>query len=199
MKPDNSRKIIIDSTAGDSISPYRKYFWLPAAVVGNTVASQNNYLTIERGSLQGAHKGMSVIGPQGIAGVVINTSENYSIAMSLLHRNSKVSAMLKKDNTAGSIEWDGVDPHFLTLKNISRSAKVAKGDTIVTSTYSANFPPYQMVGTVAAISTDPSSNFYVLKIRTATDFFNIQYVYLVENVHYAEQTKLESTKLKTNE
>jgi rod shape-determining protein MreC len=167
--------------------------------VGNTVASQNNYLTIERGSLQGAHKGMSVIGPQGIAGVVINTSENYSIAMSLLHRNSKVSAMLKKDNTAGSIEWDGVDPHFLTLKNISRSAKVAKGDTIVTSTYSANFPPYQMVGTVAAISTDPSSNFYVLKIRTATDFFNIQYVYLVENVHYAEQTKLESTKLKTNE
>jgi hypothetical protein len=31
--------------------------------------------------------------------------------MSLLHRNSKVSAMLKKDNSAGSMEWDGRSNH----------------------------------------------------------------------------------------
>ncbi len=200
VAPDSSQRIVIDTLVRDSSNhQYRKYFWLPAAIVGNTVTSQTNYLTIERGNLQGVTKGMSVIGPQGIVGVVISTSDNYSIAMSLLHRNSKVSVMLKKDKTSGSVEWDGVDPHFLILKNISKSTKLAKGDTIVTSTYSANFPPYQMVGTIATISTDPSSNFYVLKIKSATNFYNIQYVYLVDNIHYAEQTKLESFKLKTNE
>jgi rod shape-determining protein MreC len=50
-----------------------------------------------------------------------------------------------------------------------------------------------MVGTVASIVEDPSSNFYTLKIKTATNFFSIQYVYLVENVRFAEQVQLENT------
>lgn len=136
---------------------------------------------------------MAVIGPQGIVGVVVETSPNISKVMSLLHRNSRVSAMLKKDNNSGSIEWDGNDPSILTLRNVSKSAKVVKGDTVVTSTYSANFPSHLMVGTVASIVEDPSSNFYTLRIRTATNFFNVQYVYLVENTRYAEQIQVETT------
>jgi len=197
--PDSSKKIVIDSLTKDSLYHYRKFTFLPAKVVGNTVTSQTNYLTLERGSKQGVNKGMAVIGPQGIVGVVVNVSENFSMVMSLLHRNSKVSAMLKRDNTFGSIEWDGRNPSYLTLKNISKGAKVNKGDTVLTSTYSANFPPELMIGTVAGISNDPATNFYTLKVKTATDFFKIQYVYVVENVRYNEQTKLENTKLKLNE
>jgi rod shape-determining protein MreC len=92
--------------------------------------------------------------------------------MSLLHRNSKVSAMLKKDNSAGSIEWDGIDPGYLIMKNVTKGSKIAKGDTVLTSNYSANFPPKLMIGTVAEISSESSSNFYTLKIKTATNFFS---------------------------
>lgn len=199
IAPDSTKKIYFDSSTKDSLNRYRKFTYLPARVVANTVTSQTNYLTLERGSLQGVKKGMSVISPLGIVGVVIDVSENYSRVMSLLHRNSKVSAMLKKDNSFGSIEWDGVDPTYLTLKNISKGAKVVKGDTIITSTYSANFPSNLMIGTVADFAVDPTTNFYSLKVKTATNFFAIQYVYLVENVHYAEQIKLESSKQKGNE
>ena len=135
---------------------------------------------------------MAVYGPEGIVGVVVETGPNISKVMSLLHRNSKVSAMLKKDNNSGSIEWDGTDPSYLTLKNITKSAKVSKGDTVVTSTYSANFPSRLMVGTVAEISSESASNFYTLKIKTATNFSSIQYVYLIENVRYSEQVQLET-------
>jgi rod shape-determining protein MreC len=192
IAPDSSREVYTDTTHRDSSGRYRKFTWLPARVIGNTVTLQTNFLTLERGSNQGVKKGMAVIGPQGIVGVVVETSPNISKVMSLLHRNSRVSAMLKKDNNAGSIEWDGNDPSILTLRNVSKSAKVVKGDTVVTSTYSANFPSYLMVGTVASIVEDPSSNFYTLRIKTATNFFNVQYVYLVENTRYAEQVQLEN-------
>ncbi len=191
--PDSTRILHTDTTRRDTLGRYRKFTWLPAKVIGNTVTLQTNFLTLERGSNQGVKKGMAVIGPQGIVGVVVEVSPNISKVMSLLHRNSKVSAMLKKDNNAGSVEWDGNDPTLLTLRNIPRSAKITKGDTILTSTYSANFPSHLMVGTVDSIVEDPSSNFFTLRVKTATNFFSIQYVYLVENSRYTEQTNLENT------
>ncbi|MBL7759503.1 MAG: rod shape-determining protein MreC [Sediminibacterium sp.] len=191
--PDSSRIQGRDTTIRDTLGRFRKYTFLPARVIGNTYTLQNNYLMLERGALQGVHKGMAVTGPSGIVGVVVESTDNISKVMSLLHRNSKVSAMLKKDNTAGSIEWDGTDPSYLTLKNVTKSAKVTKGDTVLTSTYSSNFPSHLMVGTVAAITADPSSNFYTLKIKTATNFFNLQFVNVIENVRYTEQIQLENS------
>jgi rod shape-determining protein MreC len=191
--PDSSRKAVTDTTLRDTLGHYRKYTYLPARVIGNTVTLQTNFITLERGTQQGVKKGMAVIGPEGIVGVVVEATNNISRVMSLLHRNSKVSAMLKKDNYAGSIEWDGVNPSYLQLKNVSKSAKVNKGDTVLTSNYSANFPSHLMVGTVAAISADPSSNFYLIKVKIATNFFNLQYVNVIANARYTEQTALENT------
>ncbi len=197
--PDSSVRIVTDSVYKDSLNKFRKYNWLPAKVIGNTVSLQTNFLTLERGHLQGVKKGMAAISPEGIIGVVVEVSDNTCKVMSLLHRNSRVSAMLKKDNNAGSIEWDGASPYYLLLRNVSKGAKVAKGDTVVTSTYSANFPPYQIIGRVAEIDADPSSNFYTLKIKTAVNFFTVQFVYLVENLRYQEQFDLENNNPKTRE
>ena len=193
QSPDNGILNTKDSSVTDSLGRARKYTFLPAKVIGNTYTLQNNYIMLERGSLQGIKKGMSVISQSGIVGVVVETTDNISKVMSLLHRNSKVSAMLKKDNTAGSIEWDGSNPSYLTLKNVTKSAKVAKGDTVLTSTYSANFPSHLVIGTVAEILADPSSNFYTLKVKTATNFFTIQYVNVIENARFTEQVQLENS------
>ncbi len=195
--PDTSQKIVTDTLVSDSTGRLRKFTYLPAKVIGNTYTLQANFLTLERGSAQGVEKGMAVTGPEGIVGVVVETSANFSRVMSLLHRNSKVSAMLKKDNSTGSVEWDGVDPTYLILRNVTKGAKVTKGDSVLTSTYSANFPSHLLIGTVANISSETQSNFYTLKIKTATNFFNVQYVYLIKNVLYAEQVQLETNPPKT--
>ena len=194
--PDSSVTQATDSSYRDSTTRYRKFTYLPARVVGNSVSLPANYLTLERGIKQGVEKGMAVTGPQGIVGVVVSVSENYSKVMSLLNRNSKVSSMLKKDNVTGSVEWDGNDPSYLTLKGIPRSAKVVKGDTVLTSNYSANYPSHLMVGTVAAVNSDPATNFYTIKVKTATNFFSIQFVTVIANKLYNEQTALENQQLK---
>lgn len=176
----------------DSLEKIRKFLYYPAKVVGNSFTLQKNYITIERGALQGVKKDMAAISPEGsIVGVVVEVNDNYSKIMSLLHRNSKVSAMLKRDRIAGSIEWDGNSPEVLSLKNISKSALPKIGDTVLTSPYSSSFPAQLMIGRVASIVKDPSSNFLTLSIKSATNFYNLEFVYLVENKRMSAQTEIE--------
>ncbi len=126
----------------------------------------------------------------GVVGVVVNVSPNFSQVMSLLHVQNSVSAAHKRSGTLGTVEWDAKDPRFVTLKNMPRSVEVKVGDTINTSRYSYNFPPGYAIGTVAQVSSDPASGFYVLKLKTAVDFNTVQQVFVVENLQQNEQTQL---------
>ncbi len=191
--PDSARRLITDTIRIDSARSVLKYKVMEAKVVNSTTSQQTNYLTIHRGSEQGVRPNMGVISPQGIAGTVVNVSDNYATVMSLLHRQYKVVVKLKNGGDRGTIEWDGLSPLFVTLKDIPKSARVAKGDTIVTSQTSSKFPAGIMVGTVYEIVEDNTSNFYTLKIRPATNFFNIEYVYVIDNLQYEEQKRLEDS------
>ena len=189
-KLDTSSQYVKDSIPYDTLGNYRRYIWREAKVVYNTVNSQKNYIQLNRGSNQGISDNMAVINSDGSAvGVVVNVSPNFSQVMSLLHIQSKRSVVLKRTGNMGTIEWDGKNPLYLTLKNIPKSDSVAKGDTVVTSVNSS-FPPGFVVGTVQEIVTDKSTNFYVLKLKTAANFFNLQQVHVIENIQYTEQTKL---------
>ena len=196
-EPDSNKKsIVVDTIRIDSLMRIQKYIYLGAKVVGNTTALQTNFLTIHCGSGQHVKPNMGVIGPQGIVGTVVNVSKNYSKVMSLLHRQYKVVVKLKNGGERGTVEWDGISPLYVTLKDIPKSAKVAKGDTVVTSQTSSLFPSNIMVGTVYEIIDDKTSNFYTLKVRPATNFFNLEYVYVIENTQYEEQKRLEDSSRK---
>ncbi|MEJ7740952.1 MAG: rod shape-determining protein MreC [Chitinophagaceae bacterium] len=189
--PDTTNGVIVDSIRVDSLLRFQKYRYYDARVVGSFVSSQNNYLTIHRGAKQGIRKDMGVIGPSGIVGRVVNVSDNFAIIMSALHKDLKFKAKLKKSGENGTILWDGVNPLYILLTGIPKSAAVAKGDSIVTSELSSTYPPDIMVGTVIGIVSDPSSNFFSIKLKTATNFFNVQYVYVVEALQKEEISKLE--------
>ena len=191
--PDSNRKLISDTFRIDSARRIQKYYFMEAKVVGSTTSSQTNYITIHRGAAQQVRPNMGVASSQGIVGTVVNVSQNYATVMSLLHRQYRVVVKMKNSNDRGTIEWDGLSPLFVTLKDIPKSVKVSKGDTVVTSPTSSLFPANIMVGTVYEIVEDKSSNFYTLKIRPATNFFNIEYVYVIDNTQYDEQKRLEDS------
>jgi len=189
--PDSTKQVVLDSIRIDSLQQYRKYLYLSAKVIGNSTSSQTNYITIHRGSRQGVQRDMAVLSSTGVVGTVVTVSNNMASVMSILHRQSRISASLFRTGETGTIEWDGKDPQFITLKNIPKSVQVKKGDTVITSKYSDKFPPGQFIGFVEEVANDPSSNFYSLKLRTATNFFNVQYVNVVANLQKDEQESLE--------
>lgn len=191
MQVDTSVTLVKDSVPFDTLGNYRRYYFRPATVIYNTVNSQKNYLQLNRGANQGIKDNMAVISSDGAAvGVVVNVSPNFSQVMSLLHVQQKVNASLKKTGDFGTIDWDGKDPRRLTLKGIPKSIEIKTGDTVLTSVYSYNFPPGYMVGTIAEVVTDKSTNFYILKIKPGAGFYNLQQVFIVENLQYSEQIKL---------
>lgn len=199
--PDSIKTYKIDSLIKDTLGRVRKFTYLTAKVVNNSVSEEYNYITLFRGSKQGVVKDMGVTGPNGAVGKVILVSDNYCRVMSLLNRKSKVSGMLKKGFIMGDVEWDGEDPQYLVMKRVTKSAQVQKGDSVITSNIAnLTFPPGIMIGTVAQIANDPDGgSYYMLKLKTATNFFSLQYAYLVENVVWTEQKELEDKTPKTNE
>jgi len=191
MRSDTGGQLVQDSIPFDTLGHYRRYYFRPATVVYNTVSSQKNYIQLNRGSRHGIKDNMAVLSSDGSAvGVVVGVSPNFCQVMSLLHVQQKVNASLKKSGDFGTIEWDGKDPRLLTLKGVPKSIEIKTGDTVLTSTYSFNFPPGYMVGTIAEVVTDKSTNFYLLKVKPGAKFYSLQQVFVVENLQYAEQTSL---------
>ncbi|HEV2480769.1 MAG TPA: rod shape-determining protein MreC [Puia sp.] len=191
--PDSLRRMISDTIKVDTGRSILKYRIMEAKVVNNSVTAPANYLTIHRGFDQGVRPNMGVTGPQGIVGSVVNVSKNFATVQSMLHYQFGVVAKLKNNRETGTISWNGQSPLFVTMKNIPKSVKVNLGDTVVTSQISSLFPANLMVGTVAEIVPDASSNFYTLKVRTATNFSTLEYVYVIDNLQYDEQKRLEDS------
>lgn len=201
IKQDTGTKIVSGISPFDTAGLMRRYVWREADVVYNTVQFQKNYIQLDRGTNQGIKDHMAVVNSDGaVVGVVVNVSPNFSQVMSLLHVQHNVNAALKKSGDFGTIEWDGKDPRRLTLKRIPNNVAVEKGDTVVTSHYSFNYPPGFIVGTISEIISDKSTNFYTLKVKPAANFFNLQQVFAVENLQYEEQNRLlKDTKKKIEE
>ena len=189
LKRDTSSRLVQDSIPYDTLGNYRRYIWRDAKVVYNTVNQQKNYLQLNRGSNQGVRDDMGVINSDGSAvGVVVNVSSNFCQVMSLLHVQTRRSVVLKRTGTLGMVEWDGKDPLHLILRDIPKSDSVAVGDTVVTS-INSSFPGF-IVGRVARIEEEKSTTYYVIKVRTAANFFNLQQVHIVENLESREQAAL---------
>jgi rod shape-determining protein MreC len=196
---DTSARLVVDSLqVNDSTKQVQRYLWREAKVVYNSVNFDQNYIQLNRGSNQGITDNMAVLNSDGaIVGLTVNVSPNFSQVMTLLHTKSRVPATIKHFNVNGTIEWNTEDPRFVLLKGISRDVEVKKGDSVLTSPYSYNFPPGYLIGRVAAIETDKASGFYLLKVRTAVNFNAIQQAFVVENIQREEQIKLdEDTKKK---
>jgi len=94
--PDTSFQLVADTITVDSLKSYRQYQYFDAKIISNSVFLQQNNMVLHRGALQGIEPNMAVVGTDGLIGTVISVSENMSIVMSLLHRQSKVIAVLKR-------------------------------------------------------------------------------------------------------
>lgn len=170
----------------------QQYTYITARVINNTLNRRNNYLTLDKGSLQGVRPEMGVIAPNGVVGIVQHVSEHYCTVMSLLHSKTRVSAMIKRNGFFGSLVWDGESPSSGTLNEIDKTVPVMKGDTIVTTSFSAIFPSGIMLGVVSESKLNPGSNFHEINVHLSTPFRNLSNVYIVDNLLKGERNNLEA-------
>ena len=196
LNADTALKFVSDTVYLDSVKQFLQYQFLSAKVIDNSIFLPQNYLTLHRGSEQGVVPNMAVIGTDGLIGTVVGVSKNMCLVMSLLHKQSKVIAVLKKGSGLGEITWDGKNPLYLTLRKIPKTVVVRKGDEVVSSPYSDKFPPGTRIGWVEEVKQDLETNTYILKVKAAVDFSNVQHAFVVKNQLSNEMEEIKNKQFK---
>jgi rod shape-determining protein MreC len=170
----------------------RMYDLTTAHVVFNTTNKTNNYIIIDKGKRDGIIADMAVLSPNGVVGAVSDVSQNFSTVISLLNPNSRVSAKIIPINQIGTVLWLDFDPTVAQVTDIPQHLMVAVGDSVVTSGYSYVYPKDILIGTVIEKFDNPNNTFLTIKIKLATDFRNLNNVYLVSNLCKPELDSLKS-------
>jgi rod shape-determining protein MreC len=166
------------------------YTYMASRVINNSVSKQYNFITLNKGIKDGIKQDMAVISPLGIVGVVEGVSENYATVLSVLNRNFKVSAKIKKNHYFGTLSWNGLNSEICILSDIPHHVLISKGDTIITSGYSNVFPEGIMIGVIQEFDLK-DGNFYTIRVKLSNDFRNLNYVMVVDNLMKNEQFELE--------
>jgi rod shape-determining protein MreC len=181
----------LDTAWADSIQP--KYTFLDAKVIRNSINQHHNYITLDKGAKDGIRPHTGVVTDDGVVGIIRKVSQNYSVAMSILHRQAIINARVRHKNYFGPLVWKSDNIHTFNLENIPKDAPVTKGDTIETSGYSTMFPPGITIGVIDKLWMDPGSNFFTIEVRSFAKLSNIQHAYIVRNIFKQEQEQLEES------
>ncbi len=187
-----SYKMSVDSSVLYNDSLYQQqYLYRTAKIINNSVNKQLNYITLNKGRLNGIQPEMAVVTDHGVVGVVKSVSNNFSTVISLLNSRISVSAKIKKNNYFGSLSWDGRDYKSARLYEVPIHVLIQTGDTIVTSGYSSIFPEGILLGTVQEILPSSGGNFHELVIAFSNDFKSLSYVKVIGDLMKTERLELE--------
>jgi len=182
-----------DTLVVDSMDYDEVYSFTSAKVINNSTNRPFNYITLNKGRKDGIKPDQGIIAGSGIVGVVTNVSESYSVGFSVLNSRWSISAKLKKTGYFGSLEWTGNDYRIASLNEIPFHVDIDRGDTIVTSGYSSIFPEGIMIGTIKDFFSPQGENYYHVDVALSTDFKELSYVEVIENINKAEIEELEKT------
>lgn len=171
---------------GDTLA----YTYIPARVVNNTVNRQQNHITLNVGLREGVAPGMGVVSDDGAVGIIAVASAHFSVAISLLNTDMKISASHRRSRTFGSLRWPGLDYRRVRLSEIPLHVQLTVGDTVATSGHSAIFPRDVPIGTIVGYELDGGSA-YRVDVLLFDDFRSLDYVYVVRSAEAAERRALE--------
>lgn len=167
------------------------YHLIAARVINNSIVSTKNYLTLNKGAIDGVVPGMGVVSTAGIVGRVKAVSNRFATVTSLLHTAMQVSAKLSNSKVLGTVQWPGHDPLLAKMLYVPRHVPVAAGDTVVTSGYNTIFPAGVVIGHIKQAKLSAEAPFYDIELHISTEFSTLQYVYVVKNNWKREQEDLE--------
>lgn len=180
LKPIAREKVVIT---------YTDYEFVPVRVIKNSITQSHiNFITLNRGKSSGIEIGMPVVLANGIVGRVTQVSENFATVASVLS-NRKIHARIEND-LPGFIYWDGKDPAYVRMDNLSLIDSISVGEKVYT-TDDSYFPANIEIGEVAHVEKIDRTNSKSVEIKLNTNFRTLKYAYVVIDKKVKEKEDLE--------
>ena len=178
----------------DTIGGGQIYTFVDADIVNNSITRNDNYFTIDRGKRHGVFPKMGVIAPNGIAGIVVNTTKNYALVQSVLSVNKiKINAALKNTGYFGTLTWKGDNSRTMHLADIPKYVPLKVGDTVLTDGKSSIFPQGIMIGRIAGYEVDSKTGYWDISVELNQKMGNLQKVFVVRNLKKLELKQIQDT------
>lgn len=176
--------------------------FLMARVINVYQDNGDSYYIINQGATKGLKQDMPVMSSSGVLGTVMSVSNNYAVVIPITNSKLKLSCMVRGKEYKGQISAVGYN-RPIYFSGVSLQAEIAKGDTIVTSGYSYIFPEGLIVGVVeekdAKGALGASAAFGSFRVKPATNFDRISYVYVLLRQPMTEAQELEQSILPSDE
>lgn len=164
------------------------YRHISAEIAGKTSIQMRNFISLNKGLSQGIKRGMSVRTDAGLVGIVIGTTNNYSMVELITNRDMKIAGKIQRNNIDGIVVWDG--GYVFSFKNIPKSYDIQLKDTIVTSNYSNKYPPDIPIGFINKIEDDPSALFKRISITPFVNFSTLEQCFIIDYLPNEERIQL---------
>ncbi len=178
----------------DTIGGGQIYTFVDADIVNNSITRNDNYFTIDRGKRHGVFPKMGVIAPNGIAGIVVNTTNNYALVQSVLSVNKiRINAALKNTGFFGTLTWKGDNSRTMHLADIPKYVPLKVGDTVLTDGKSSIFPQGIMIGRIAGYEVDSKTGYWDISVELNQKMGNLQKVFVVRNLKKLELKQIQDT------
>ena len=178
----------------DTIGGGQIYTFVDADIVNNSITRNDNYFTIDRGKRHGVFPKMGVIAPNGIAGIVVNTTNNYALVQSVLSVNKiRINAALKNTGFFGTLTWKGDNSRTMHLADIPKYVPLKVGDTVLTDGKSSIFPQGSMIGRIAGYEVDSKTGYWDISVELNQKMGNLQKVFVVRNLKKLELKQIQDT------
>lgn len=180
----------IDTINVPGINDPTPYNIIPAEVVQSSIDKRDNLITINKGEADGVHEDMGVVCGTGVVGIVYLTGEHHSVVIPILSSKSSISSKIERTNYFGYLKWEGGYSNLAYVDEIPRHAHFKLYERVVTSGYSAIFPPGIPVGKIIHVFNSPDGLSYRLQVQLYTDFGNLRHVSVIDNKAMHEQLQL---------
>lgn len=172
----------------DSIRPYQQYEFVSGIVLSNQLIYKNNFYYINRGKKHKIRPDMGVISNKGIAGQVVEVTENYSKVMSLLNSKIRVNARLKNTKYFGILLWIADDVRLMHLYDIPKYVNVKIGDTLETEN-SIVFPDGIPIGKISGKYIQEKTGSWDISVELFQEMAQLYRVNIVRNIFLINHLK----------
>ena len=159
FKPDLKRKVTAAAVVGKDPSP-----WLKTVVV-------------DKGTAEGVQRGMPVVTPDGVAGLVIDASTGYAKVLLITDQNSAVDALTQSSRARGIVK--GEFSGKLRLDYVLRRHDITEGDIIISSGLDGAFPKGLRIGYVHKVNKPNSGIFQEVSVTPYVDFEKLEEVLVI--------------------
>lgn len=164
-----------------------------ARVISTLISKTQGNLIINVGSIDSVKTGMPVITDQGLVGIIVNVSKDFSLVRTLYNNNFKIAVRNQSSNVDGILGWDGI---MLIIKNIPTTYEMNPGDRIISSDFSTLVPPQIPIGIIIKKENSVSGLLSNIIVKPFAEIRSVRNVFVM-SIKPAKQIQvLESNILK---